>query len=373
MGRGRIQSTGVWGGGAVTGWFGIPMVLCGAFGLGLVCAGCGTEVNDAAPAQAVEVMPVENTGPMAVRIRELWRRELDDGVEIRGGMEVWDDGTVWFGGNGPDIWEMDARGEALRPREYEAYHSPGYALALAATPSRQSVLLVSRNGATLYPGREEAGVFTAMNRNSIAGIAAFEGGDFVLSYGQYPNDPQVEYALHRYSRDGDHVASWHAAFPHSDWSVVTFMTGGPVAVTREGDLLLAERAPPFRIVRYPGAHPGAAVVVIEDETIVSPEEIRRALPRGGKGVQWNRPVFVDQVSGGNILTVVRYYPRRQRAAQGLWVVVSPEGDVLAKSRFREDYRMITATGTDGRYLAYVRGGNVVALDVTMGTIGRSAH
>ena len=301
---------------------------------------------------------------MSVRIHEMWRRELGEEVDARGGMAVWEDGTIWIGGR-ERIWEMSPQGETLRAiPEPPAPTGRGYALALLAMPDRRSVVLVSRNGTTLFARRDgAAGLFSAMHRNSVPGFAALRNDQYVLSYGQYPDDPHVAFALHRYSLDG-HVKSWHPAFPADDWEVVTQMTGGPITTTPEGDLLLAEKAPPFRIVRYADGRGDSAVVVVEDETIVPRDELQRALPKGNIGVQWNRPVFIDQMPDGNILAVIRYYPPRRRSRQGLWVVVSPRGDILAKTRFPDSYELITPTGVDGSYLAWIDD-SIVLLDVTV--------
>ena len=310
---------------------------------------------------------------MSVRIHEVWRRELGEEVDIRGGMAVWEDGKIWIGGR-ERIWEMSPQGETLSViPEPAAAKGRGYALALLAMPDRQSVVLVSRNGSTVFSRRDgAAGLFKAMYRNSIPGAAAVQSDQFVLSYGQYPADPHVAFALHRYSSDGGHIASWHPAYPHDDWDIVTHMTGGPITTTLEGDLLLAEKAPPFRIVRYVGGWGDSAVVVVEDENIVPRAELRKALLGGESiGVQWNRPVFIDQMRDGNILAVIRYYPPRQRSRQGLWVVVSPNGDILAKTRFRKSYELITPTGANGRYLAW-SDGRIVALDVTVEPLGQDS-
>jgi len=301
---------------------------------------------------------------MSVRIHEVWRRELDEEVDARGGMAVWEDGTIWIGST-ERIWEMSPQGESLRAvPEPAAATGRGYALALLAMPDRRSVVLVSRSGTTLFPRKDgTTGLYSAMYRNSVPGIAALQNDQYVLSYGQYPDDSHVAFALHLYSLDG-HLKSWHPAFPADDWEVVTQMTGGPITATPEGDLLLAEKAPPFRIVRYPGGRGDSAMVVVEDETIVPRDELERALPNGNIGVQWNRPVFIDQMGDGNILTVIRYHQPRRRSRQGLWVVVSPRGDVLAKTRFSDYYEFVTPTGADGRYLAWIDDA-IVSLDVTV--------
>lgn len=347
----------------MTGRARIPALVVGVLALGTVPSGCESEGRSPV-AGGRQVDPLEDTGPMSVRIHEVWRRELGEDVDARGGMAVWEDGTIWIGGK-ERIWEMSPQGESLRAiPEPSAATGRGYALALLAMPDRRSVVLVSRNGTTLFPSKDgAAGRFSAMYRNSVPGIAALQNDQYVLSYGQYPDDPDVAFALHLYSLDG-HVKSWHPAFPADDWEVVTQMTGGPITTTPEGDLLLAVKAPPFRIFRYPGGRGDSAMVVLENETVVPRDELERALPNGNFAAQWNRPVFIDQMRDGNILTVIRHYPPRRRSRQGLWVVVAPNGDILAKTRFPDSYELITPTGTDGRYLACIDGA-IVALDVTV--------
>ena len=347
----------------MTGRARIPALVVGVLAIGTVPFGCESQARSPVTGGR-QVDPVEEAGPMSVRIHEVWRRELGEEVAARGGMAVWEDGTIWVGGR-ERIWEMSPQGESLRAiPEPAAATGRGSALALLAMPDRRSVVLVSRNGSTLFPRKDgTAGRFRAMHRNSVAGIAALQNDHYVLSYGQYPDDPHVAFALHLYSLDG-HVKSWHPAFPADDWGVVTEMTGGPITATPEGDLLLAEKVPPFRIVRYLGGRGDSVMVVVEDETVVPRDELERALPNGNFASQWNRPVFIDQMRDGNILTIVRYYPPRRRSRQGLWVVVSPTGDILAKTRFSDSYEFITPTGTDGRYLAWIDDA-IVALDVTV--------
>ena len=351
----------------MTGRARIPALVVGALALGTVPSGCESEGH--APVSGVrQLEPVEDAGPMSVRIHEAWCRELDEEVDARGGMAVWADGTIWIGG-AEKIWEMSQQGESLRAvPEPAANTRRGYALALLAMPDRRSVVLVSRNGTTIFPRRDGAeGAYSTVYRNSVPGIATLGDDQYVLSYGQYPDDPHVAFALHLYSPDG-HVRSWHPAFPADDWEVVTQMTGGPITTTMEGDLLFAEKTPPFRIVRYLGGRGDSATVVVEDETVVPRDELESALRNGNIAAQWNRPVFIDQMRDGNILTVVRYYPPRARARQGLWVVVSPEGDILAKTRFSDSYE-VTPTGVDGEYLAWIDD-SIVALTVTIEALTR---
>ncbi len=341
---------------------------CGAVaGLTTLLATCGSDARQGAlVTEPRQVAPLENAGPLSVRIRETWRRELDEDVDALGGMAVWDDGTIWIGSGDHRIWEMSAVGETLQAiGEPAPNESVGRALALLAMPDRRSVLRVGRNGTTFHADRRSPGLFSAMDRSSVSGVAAVSDSQFVLSYGQYPGDPHEGFALHRYAVDGSHVVSWRAAFPHEDWSTAIDMTGGPIATTATGDLLLADMVPPFRIVRYPGGTGDSAMVMVQDEGIVPREELDRALPGGNRRVmQWNRPVFIDEMPDGNILTVIRYYPAGNRPPQGLWVVVSPAGEVLAKTRFDESYWFIAPAGNDGRYVAWLSDG-IVMLDVTL--------
>ncbi len=327
-------------------------------------SGCGSE-SQFSDAGGRRVDPLEDDGPMSVTIHEVWRRQLGEEVDARGGMAVWEDGTIWIGTT-ERIWEMGPQGEFLRViPEPPAATGRGYALALFAMPDRRSVVLVSRNGTTFFPSRDGAsGRYSEIHRHSVPGIAALQHDQYVLSYGQYPDDPHVAFSLHLYSLDG-HVKSWHPAFVADEWTVVTEMTGGPVTVTPEGDLVLAEKSPPFRIIRYPGGRGDSSMVAFEDETIIPRNELGRALlPNGNRGSQWSRPVFIGHMRDGNFLTVIRYYQPRGGSRQGLWVVVSPSGDILAKTRFRGSFEFITVTGVDGRYLAWIDN-SIVALDVTV--------
>jgi len=282
----RSQGIRFMDGRTVIGQRGLWHMLCG---LVPACASCGP--SDAVSGQMTKLTTVEAEGSMEVQVYELWQRELDDSVDFAGGIAVWEDGTIWLGSQDTHLWEMNAQGELLRAvtASREASNR-GRALALSSTPDRQGAVLVSSNGTTIYPGRRAEGGYTEAHRRSVAGIATFEGGDYVLSYTPYSDDGHAGYAVHRYSLGGDLLARWHPVYSDDDWQVTSWMSGGPVAVTRAGDLLFSPRVPPFLVVRYPGGYPDAAAVLVEDETIVSREELRRALARR-RTVQWKPSGF----------------------------------------------------------------------------------
>ena len=130
-----------------------------------------------------------------------------------------------------------------------------------------------------------------------------------------------------------------------------------MAVTRNGDLLVSERAP-FRITRYFGGVGDSSVVVVEDESVVSSLEMENSIimPDGSYGPRWTRSVFLDEMHDGTILNVVRETSPnpRSRAWRSLWVAVSPGGRILARTRFDRAYWKMSASGPD-RYLAVEKG------------------
>ena len=302
---------------------------------------------DVAPLEA----PAENEA--AVSVRQLWRRDVTAEIDVVGGIAAWDDGTIWIGdwGRNSAVWEMKERGGPLElvlaASELGGDRGRGRITGLASVPGG-GMLVLQGLGVTFFADRASSGVFVEAHREGTRGFAVFENGDYVVSYGQYPSDPHVAYAVHRYSLAGDHIASWHPAFPDTNWVTVTQMSGGPVAVTQNGDLLVSDPAP-FQITRYFGGRGDSATVLVEDESVISSAELRRALPRPGYfSLNWSNSRFVDEMDDGRILNVVAEFDRRRW--QSLWVVVSPTGKVLAKTRFPESYWRMSRSGP-GRYFA----------------------
>lgn len=106
-------------------------------------------------------------------------------------------------------------------------------------------------------------------------MASAEGG-FILSGGFGDSDHELaRWAVHRFDREGRPVKSWHPALNHPKWETVRRASGGPVALTKDGGLLVSDAAP-FRITRYGDLLGTGPQVVIEDEEVVSASEVDRA-------------------------------------------------------------------------------------------------
>ncbi len=148
------------------------------------------------------------------------------------------------------------------------------------------------------------------------------------------------------------MASWHAAFPHDDWRAVLRLSGKPVAVTADGDVLVSELAP-FKVTRYRGGRSDDWEIVVEDSEIVDANEFERALPAPRTfAFQWNRTVFVDEMANGDILNVALVYPPREPVAQTMWVVVSPMGEVLGRSTYGRGLRVVGRAGPNRYYVVH---------------------
>jgi len=311
-----------------------------------------------------------------VEIRELWRFEFaDEFEESPGSAAAWEDGTVWVVAEaGGTIWEVSADGKSGREvrSDIETAAAVAGRQRLAAIPGDGGVLFLGRHGVSLYRTRRDPGVvIDRVTRSTPRGFAAFEGGEYIVSYGQWQEEPHVDYAVHRYDSEGGHVASWHPALSYpawgdAEWKAVIRMSGGPVAVTEAGDLLVSD-AVPFRITWYAGGLGDSAAVVAEDESIVSSSELERHLPVSRPG-SWagngSYSRFLDEMRDGKIVNVLEV-PERSlfgRRWHPEWVIVSAGGEVLARERI--DYRLLSAAGSD-TYLAGTPGGDLVKLAVSV--------
>ena len=208
---------------------------------------------------------------------------------------------------------------------------------MGRVPSR-GMMLVYPNGVTRFDRRGEVGVFIESYRDKVRGLAAFPNGDYVISYAPYPNYPHSEYALHRFNPDGHHISSWHSVFGHDDWRIVGEFSGGPLAVTGEGDLLFSDAAQ-FRITKYLRGMPDSSHVILADARIVPNTAIQEAILPDGWLINWTRTLFVDEMEDGSILSVVREVLRegRRGSVRNLWIVAYPQDGIVARSRFDENY------------------------------------
>ncbi len=121
--------------------------------------------------------------------------------------------------------------------------------------------------------------------------------------------------------------------------------------------------------------PDSAHPAIEDEDVVSASERGRVMTRTPEDYRtttgWTRSIFVRQMEDGDILTVVKVWPENVAAgASAEWLVVSPDGRILARTPVAKAYHVRNAT-PDGHCLAAYWDGDspqtaVAKLDVDSG-------
>ena len=179
--------------------------------------------------------------------------------------------------------------------------SRAHSAATAASNARACLL----NGKCRYIRRARIWVW---------GFLATPDAGFLLSggYGYMKDDKLAKYAVHRYDQRERHRGSWHPAVDHDDWEVVRSTSGGAVALTRDGGLLVSD-AVPFRITKYPDLEGNGGRTIIEDESVLSSAELDRAVTRApGNTVSytnaWSKSFFVGELPSGNILNVILEFP-----------------------------------------------------------------
>jgi len=192
------------------------------------------------------------------------------------------------------------------------------------------------------------------------------GGDHVVSYASNPRAIDGRYAVHRFAEDGRHLNSWHPVFAHERWRIVDYFSGGPLAVTRTGDLLVADAAR-FRIMKYRRALGDSASVVVDDESIVPAEAIQAAIEPDGYAPLWTRTIFVDEVGDGHVLAVVPevIWEGRERRLATLWVLVDDRGNVVARSRYAVRHWYVARGAEPGRYVVLGNDGIVAEIDLSV--------
>ncbi len=321
--------------------------------IALIPAGCDSTDRSA---EGINWNSLHSSGMHRVHIESLWQRDLSEWLEFPGGMAMWHDDLIWIGdARSEQVWELDPDSRNLRLARADDGDpgGPGNTIAMAFAPGH-GMYVLGRNGIAIYPERTGEPIFHPMNRSEVRGFATFVDGSYLIAYGQYPDDPHVEYALHRYDRNGQHIASWHPAYDDPDWVRVTHFSGGPVAVTRSADLLFSALAP-FRIIRYAQGLGDSAVLLVEDEEIISASEFQRAHPSPGTiQFQWSHSTYLDEMTDGRILNVATMYPDQGREPQMHWMVLSDEGDVVARTIFDGLHWVAAPSGPDTR-LVYHRG------------------
>ena len=294
-------------------------------------------------------------------MREIWRTCGDPGFAAISGMVQWPDGSVWVGDRSlSEVYEVSSDGSntrlALRegdgPREVDRVHDlvpiPGGGV-LVRTSDRIQFFDSDKRPTRRVTPRSNAGG---------AGLVALLDGGYLLSGGSGydPRDEAAPYAIHRFSSRGRRMTSWHPAADHQDWETVRYTSGGPLAITSDGGLLIADAAP-FRVTRYADLEGNGGELIVEDHSIVSPSELDRAVEHEPNNTTsyttaWTKTVHVSEMSeGGNILVVIEVFPQEDgMRTSSLWVVISSDGKRLARTAVAPDYRVWNVT-PDGHYLA----------------------
>ncbi len=298
-----------------------------------------------------------STYPLEVRVREIWSTYGDPGFGWPRGMLQWPDGTVWVGDSQvSEVAEVSADGTQMK-LALRGGEGPGEL-------RRVYRIVHYRDGGIVIhdvPGFSFFGADKKFRRRmtwpvslNTRSVVATPDGDLIASGGfGYKDHELARYAVHRFdSRRGRHVKSWHAAADHQQWETVRQTSGGAMAVTADGGLLVSDAAP-FRITRYADLLGNGAQLVIEDEGVVSASERDRAVTYLPDGYEynsgWTRSYFINELENGNILNVVKVWPE-EGPPTSEWLVVSPEGSILARSPVAKGYEVWNAT-PDGRYLA----------------------
>ena len=300
--------------------------------------------------------------PLQISIREMWTTPGDPGFGSIGGMAQWPDGTVWVGdrrlaevsevsGDGSNVRVVLREGEG--PGEVERVHR------IDMLPEGGAVVMTSSNYEIF--GSDKRFLRRVRTRSSIWtwGFKPTPGGGFLRSggYGFSEDHELARYAVHHYDRNERHLASWHPAADHDNWEAVRSTSGGPVALTADGGVLVSDAAP-FRITRYADLRGNGGHVVVEDESILSSAQLNRAIvPRPGPGnwvsytSRWSKSFYVGELSDGNILNVILEYPEDPDGpSTSLWVIVTPDGDIVATTRTPKAYQVWNDT-PDGHLLA----------------------
>lgn len=318
---------------------------------GVVALGCDGGRTTERLASAKVWQGMENATRLGVELREVWSTGNGPRFGYVTDMMAWADGTVWI---------ADAEsGQVSRVRSNGeidccvATETRGDVASIAALADGGAVVmgLVSRR-ALFYNARKSFFHDAPIPDIWTRGVVGLPDGGFMISGGIRGTEAS-RYAIHQFHDDGTYSSSFHPALEHNDPKAVHRLSGGPLAVTMAGDLLLAAAAP-FRITRYRDARPDNPQLVVEDHTIVSPAQLRRALvpedPRVTYSPRWNRTVYVGEISDGKILSVVHLYPDNPRTpVQSLWVVVAADGNVVARTTFAAQFHVWAST-PDGRFL-----------------------
>jgi len=301
------------------------------------------------------VASIQGGDSLEVSVTEVWRTLGDPGFTFPRGMAQWPDGTVWIGDSQVDeVYQISAGGDGIRLalRSGEGPGEVGSVSRILGLPGGGMAVWEDRVGFF----RPDKSLDRYERRPEVRGVpVALPGGGFVVAghFGLSPGHRLARYVIHRYDDRLRHQKSWHDAADHKHWETAYFTAGGPVALTRDGGLLFSAKAP-FRITRYADLDGAGAQLVVEDERIVSSSERDRAVTYGPGAKKtfrqtWSRSSFLHELEDGAILNVVELFPE-EGSSSSLWIVVSPDGAILARTPVAKRYTVWNTT-PDGHFLA----------------------
>ena len=288
---------------------------------------------------------------LGVRVTEIWSTRGTRNFEQITGIAKWPDGTIWVADLlAEEVSEISPAGE-VECCVVEGYYAElGY---LSVFPDGSGAVVFGLSGPARFFGANR----TLSHETELPGIwargvtAVPEHGGFVVAGGASRSDMRP-FAVHHFDQTGEHVASWHPAVA-SQSRKGRALSGGPVSFTSAGDLLVGDLAP-FRITRYTDFQIEDPVLVVEDHSVIPPEELERAVSPDDPGEtyqpRWNRSVYVGEMADGNLLSVVHVYPDGiQMPVESIALVIAPEGEILARTWFARQYRIWAQA--DGQFLA----------------------
>jgi len=311
------------------------------------CVFAGTQASAAETQESGEY-------PLTISVRKVSETRGDPGFAAVRGMEAWPDGTVWIGdGRLSEVHEWLPADNSVRlalrdgqgPREVRRVNRMDIA------PTGEMVISHSRI-VDIYGSNQRPRRRFPVPAVWLWGFAALPNGGHIQSggYGTLESDPLARWAVHRFDDRGKHVASWHAVADHEDWETVRSASGGPVALTQSGGLLVSDAAP-FRITEDNDLDGNGARLVVEDEKILSSGELDRAVTHGpGTSTSftsaWSKSFFVRELPDGNILNVIVVLLPEARENSSVWVIAGRDGEILARSEVEIPYEVWNDT-SDG--------------------------
>lgn len=300
--------------------------------------------------------PVADRGPQSVSVREVWRTSIDSRFGNVGGMASWPDGSIWVGDTETtEIWELQPDGS--RPATVVWTNSEprndAYVKRVSIVNDTMFFVLDRSSIDIGTRGRPATVRHIELPYYWQWGFDVATDGGFAISGGAYPTDDYFDHSVHQFDARGVRVGSWHSVFPHDDWRATRRLSGGALAFTASEDLLVSDVAP-FRITKYVESDPGRPVLIVEDDSIISSTELTRATapdePNTTYQFRWNRSIYVTEMQDGNILNVSHHYGRWRGRPYSVWTVVTPAGDILASTRYDNNYT-VWNRASDGTYLA----------------------